>query len=56
MALCWHGIYQTISNMTSIYESAMHIQHFKLDLNQIVRPGHVDLFVGDRQFVHGQYW
>ena len=41
MALCWHGINQTISDMTSIYKSAMYIQHFKLKLNQIVGTGYV---------------
>ena len=41
MALCWHGINQTISDMISIYKSVMYIQHFKLKLNQIVRTGYV---------------
>ena len=55
VALFCHGSNQTVSNMMSICEFAMYTQHFDLNLNQIVRPGHVDLFVGNRQFVHGQY-
>ena len=56
VALFCHDINQTIPNMFFIYEIAICTQHFKRNLNRSVRPGHVDLSVGDSHCVHGQYW